>query len=182
LNSGTRASDIIDNLRAFYKKDAHPRREVVNVIELVDEMLVLLRKEATQHAVSMRADLAVDPCIVTADRVQLQQVLMNLILNGIEAMCVSGGELTVTSRAAEDGQLTISVSDTGIGLPAEQPERIFTAFFSTKSQGSGMGLPISRSIVESHGGRLWATANTGQGATFHVTLPTDATAQTAERD
>jgi signal transduction histidine kinase len=173
LNSGTRAADIIDHLRSFYKKDTRPQRELVNVNELVGEMLVLLRNEATQYAVSMRADLAVDPCVVTADRVQLQQVLMNLILNGIEAMFDSGGELTVSSRLAEDGQLTISVSDTGIGLPTEQPEQIFAAFFSTKPQGSGMGLPISRSIVESHGGHLWVTANTGRGATFHFTLPAE---------
>ena len=182
LNSGTRAADIIDHLRSFYKKDARPQRELVNVNELVGEMLVLLRNEATQHAVSMRADLAVDPCVVTADRVQLQQVLMNLMLNGIEAMSDSGGELTVSSRLAEDGQLTISVSDTGIGLPTEQPERIFAPFFSTKPQGSGMGLPISRSIVESHGGRLWVTANTGRGATFHFTLPTDAMNQSVAGD
>ena len=173
LNSGTRAADIIDHLRSFYKKDARPQRALVNVHELVGEMLVLLRNEATQHAVSIRADLAVDPCVVTADRVQLQQVLMNLMLNGIEAMCDSGGELTVSSRLAENGQLTISVSDTGIGLPTEQPEQIFAAFFSSKPQGSGMGLPVSRSIVESHGGRLWATANAGRGATFHFTLPAE---------
>jgi PAS domain S-box-containing protein len=181
LNSGTRAADIIDHLRSFYKKNAGPQRELVNVNELVGEMLVLLRNEARQHAVSMRSDLAVDPCVVTADRVQLQQVLMNLMLNGIEAMSDSGGELTVSSQMAQDGQLTISVSDTGVGLPTGQSTDIFAPFFSTKPQGSGMGLPISRSIVESHGGQLWVTANTGRGATFHFMLLTDATAQTAVR-
>jgi signal transduction histidine kinase len=106
--------------------------------------------------------------------VQLRQVLMNLILNGIEAMKETGGVLTVKTQLGETGQLLISVSDTGVGLPTEKTEQIFDAFFTTKPQGSGMGLSISRSIVESHGGRLWATANNGRGATFHFTLPTAA--------
>jgi len=173
LSSGTRAADIIDHLRSFYKKDARAQHQLVNVNELVGEMLVLLRSEATQHAVSIREDLATDPCVVTADPVQLQQVLMNLMLNAIEAMRESGGELIVSSQIAHDGQITISVSDTGVGLPTGPSDRIFAPFFSTKPQGSGMGLSISRSIVESHGGRLWATVNTGRGATFHVTLPAD---------
>jgi PAS domain S-box-containing protein len=172
LNSGTRAADIIDHLKSFYKKDARTQHRLVNVNELVGEMLVLLRTEATQHAVSLRTHLAVDPCVVTADPVQLQQVLMNLMLNGIEAMGDSGGDLTIGSRVDEDGQLTISISDTGVGLPAEQSDHIFAPFFSTKPQGTGMGLSISRSIVESHGGRLWATVNADRGATFHFTLPT----------
>jgi signal transduction histidine kinase len=98
-------------------------------------------------------------------------VLMNLILNGIEAMQESGGELIVTSGVAPDGELTISVSDAGCGLPTEHSDQIFETFFSTKPQGSGMGLSISRSIIESHGGRLWATANEGRGTTFHFTVP-----------
>jgi len=105
--------------------------------------------------------------------VQLQQVFMNLMLNAIEAMKESGGELTVESQL-NGGQLQFSVSDTGVGLPTEKMDQIFSAFFTTKPQGSGMGLAISRSIVESHGGRLWATANDGRGATFHFTLPTAA--------
>jgi signal transduction histidine kinase len=106
-----------------------------------------------------------------ADRVQLQQVFMNLMVNAIEAMKDSGGELSVRSQMEQDGQLLFSVSDTGVGLPAEKAEQIFSAFYTTKPQGSGMGLAISRSIVESHGGRLWATANGRQGATFYFTLP-----------
>jgi len=101
-----------------------------------------------------------------ADRVQLQQVLMNLMLNGVEAMKDTGGELTVTSKRTEDGQLLISVSDSGVGFPVEESERIFKAFFTTKPQGTGMGLSISRTIVESHGGRLWASANTGRAQRF----------------
>jgi signal transduction histidine kinase len=174
LSNGARAAEIIDHVRSFYKKDVQPQREVVDVNELVGEMLVLLEREATEYGVSIRTDLAADPSTVTADRVQLQQVLMNLMLNGLEAMSDLGGELTVSSCLGGDGRLTLAVSDSGVGLPIEEPDRIFATFFSTKPQGTGMGLPISRSIVESHGGRLWATANRERGATFHLTLPADA--------
>jgi signal transduction histidine kinase len=122
----------------------------------------------------MRTELASRLPKIMVDRVQLQQVFMNLMLNAIEAMNDSGGELTLTSEL-QDGRLQFSVSDTGVGLPAEKMDQIFSAFFTTKSQGSGMGLAISRSIVESHGGRLWATSNNGRGATFHITLPTHVT-------
>ena len=171
VKGATLAAEFIDRLRSFYKKEAPSVREIVNVNEVAREMLDLLCSQAAQNSVSLRADLTAEPASVTADLVQLRQVLMNLILNGIEAMQESGGELTVTSRVAPDGELTISVSDTGSGLPAEHSDRIFETFFSTKPQGSGMGLSISRSIVESHGGRLWATANAGRGATFHFTVP-----------
>jgi signal transduction histidine kinase len=105
--------------------------------------------------------------------VQLQQVVMNLMLNGIEAMTEMGGQLTITSTRNENGQLVISVCDSGVGLPVEESERIFEAFFTTKPEGTGMGLSISRTIVESHGGRLWACPNTGLGATFHFSLPVE---------
>ena len=121
---------------------------------------------------AMCTDLSAELPKIMVDRVQLQQVFMNLMLNGIEAMEDSAGELTVKSEL-QDGQLQFSVSDTGVGLPAEKMDQIFSAFFTTKPQGSGMGLAISRSIVESHGGRLWATANEGRGATFHFTWPTE---------
>ena len=127
--------------------------------------------EASDHAISLCAELVTDPPNVVADRVQLQQVLMNLMLNGIDAMKESGGELSVRTRRSEEGLLTISISDTGTGLPAGKEDEIFKAFFTTKPQGSGMGLAISRSIVESHGGRLWATSQEGQGTTFHFTVP-----------
>jgi signal transduction histidine kinase len=106
-----------------------------------------------------------------ADRVQLQQALMNLMLSGIEAMGETAGELSIKSQLAEDDQLLISITDTGVGLPAQNIDKIFNAFFTTKYQGTGLGLPITRSIVESHGGRIWATANSGPGATFQFTLP-----------
>ena len=125
---------------------------------------------------AMHTELAAGLPRIMADRVQLQQVFMNLMLNGIEAMNDLGGELTIKSQQ-DDGQLLFSVSDTGVGLPIENMDQIFSAFFTTKPQGTGMGLAISRSILESHGGRLWATGNGGQGAVFHFTLPTAAEAR-----
>ena len=138
--------------------------------QLIQEMLTLLKGEADRCSVAMRVEVTTDLPKLLADRVQLQQVFMNLMLNGIEAMEKSGGELTVRSQR-EDSQLLLSFSDTGVGLPTEKADQIFSAFFTTKPEGSGMGLAISRSIVESHGGRLWATANDGRGATFYFTLP-----------
>jgi len=167
---GNRAAEIIDRIRSFYKKSP-PQRELVDVNGIIHEMLTLLEDEATRHSVTMGTELAAELPKITADRVQLQQVFMNLVLNAIEAMKDSGGELTVKSEV-QDGQLQFSVSDTGVGLPMEKMDQIFSAFFTTKPQGSGMGLAISRSIVESHGGRLWASANSRQGAIFHFTLPT----------
>jgi signal transduction histidine kinase len=148
------------------------QRELVDVNELIREMIVLLRSEANRYSISIDTELAEGLPKVMADRVQLQQVLMNLMLNGIDAMkgTTGGGELTIKSEPS-DGQLVISVCDTGVGLPPEQAEQIFKAFFTTKDNGTGMGLPISRSIVESHGGRLWAAGAFGRGATFQFTLP-----------
>ena len=170
---GNRAAQIIDRTRSLYKKSPS-QRELVDVNGIVQEMLTLLKGEADRCSVAMRTELAAELPKIIADRVQLQQVFMNLMLNAIEAMQDSGGELTMKSQL-QDGQLLFSVSDTGVGLPTEKVEQIFSAFFTTKPQGSGMGLAISRSIVESHGGRLWAAANGRQGATFHFTLPTHMT-------
>jgi PAS domain S-box-containing protein len=173
VKDGTRAAEIISRIRLLFKKGT-PERELVDVNEVIREMIVLLGGEATRYSISFRTELGVDLPQVMGDRVQLQQVFMNLMLNGIEAMkdLGSAGELTINLRQAENGQLLISVSDTGVGLPPQQEDQIFNAFFTTKAHGTGMGLSISRSIVESHGGRLWATANPGRGATFHLTLPT----------
>jgi signal transduction histidine kinase len=146
---------------------------LVDVNGIIQEMLTLLKGEADRYSITMHTGLSAELPNITVDRVQLQQVFMNLMLNAIEAMKESGGELTVKSQL-QDGQFQFSVSDTGVGLPMEKMDQIFSAFFTTKPQGSGMGLAISRSIVESHGGRLWATANHGRGATFHFTLPTEA--------
>jgi len=173
---GTRADDIIKRLRSFYKKATPPERERVDINEVIREMIVLLQDEAIRYSVSVRPELTEGIPTVMADRVQLQQVFMNLMLNAIEAMKDTGGGLTIKSQVNEDGQLLISVSDTGVGLPAENADLIFDAFYTTKPQGSGMGLAITRSIVESHGGRLWAAANGGRGATFNFTLRIEAEA------
>jgi len=166
---GNRAAEIIDRIRSFYKKSP-PQRELADVNGIIHEMLTLLKSEADRFSVAMRTDLSAELPKIMVDRVQLQQVFMNLMLNAIEAMEHSGGELAVKSEL-QDGQLQFSVSDTGVGLPMEKIDQIFSAFFTTKPQGSGMGLAISRSIVESHGGQLWASASSSGGATFHFTLP-----------
>jgi PAS domain S-box-containing protein len=169
----TRASEIINRIRFLFKK-GEPQRELIDVNEVIREMIVLLRHEAGGHSISIHTELAADLPIISADRVQLQQVFMNLMLNAIDAMKErhGAGELTIKSQHNPADQLLISVSDTGAGLPP-QAEKIFDPFFSTKPQGTGMGLSISRSIIESHGGRLWATANAGRGTTFQFTLPSD---------
>jgi signal transduction histidine kinase len=138
---------------------------------VVDEMVPLLRGEATDYGVSLRTDLANNLPKFAADRVQVQQVLMNLMHNGIEAMKETGGVLTVKSQLNQEGQIQISIQDSGPGLPMGKVDQIFDAFFTTKPQGSGMGLAICRSIVDSHGGHLWATSNEGRGAAFHFALP-----------
>ena len=175
---GNRAAEIIDRIRSFYKKSP-PQRELVDVNGIIHEMLTLLNGEACRLSVAMRTDLSAELPKIIVDRVQLQQVFLNLMLNAIEAMKDSGGELTVRSEL-RDSHLLLSVSDTGVGLPTEKVDQIFSAFFTTKPQGSGMGLAISRSIVESHGGRLWATANGARGATFHFTLPTEVSEPTPQ--
>jgi len=169
----TRAAEIIARIRMLFKKSA-PQRELVDMNEIIREMVVHLRVEATRHLISLRTELAVDLPQFMGDRVQLQQVMMNLMMNGIDAMTGVDGtrELIIKSQFAEDGKVRVSVSDTGVGLPAEQANHIFDAFFTTKLHGTGMGLRISRSIIESHGGRLWAEENTPRGASFSFVLPT----------
>jgi PAS domain S-box-containing protein len=170
----TRAGAIVDRNRSLYRRET-PKREPVNLNKLIQEMVALLYEKAIQHSISIRTDLDAGLPTIAVDRVQVQQVLMNLMLNGIEAMKDTSGELTITSKTTEDSELLISVGDCGIGLPIGDTERIFEAFFTTKPQGTGMGLSICRRIIESHGGRLWATSNVGCGATFHFTLPRYAT-------
>jgi len=176
----TRASEIISRIRSLFKKE-EPQRESVDVNEVIREMIVLLRNEASRYSIPIHAELAEDFPKVMADRIQLQQVFMNLMLNGIEAMkdMGTGGKLTIRSQQGEGSHLLVSVSDTGTGLPPEQADKLFNPFFTTKPQGTGMGLSISRSIIESHSGRLWATVNSDGGATFHFTLPIESTAAEA---
>src|SRR5262249_48239223 len=158
-------ANIIDRILSMCRKGPS-ELDIVDINEVIREMVVILRNEANRHSVTMGTDLAEGLPKVTADRVQVQQVLLNLMLNSIEAMKDTRGELTVTSERTEDGALLVSVSDSGIGLAAEDVGHIFEAFFTRKSQGTGMGLSISRTIIESHGGRLWATANPLRGATL----------------
>jgi C4-dicarboxylate-specific signal transduction histidine kinase len=171
VKDGMRAAEIISRTRLLFKKGT-PQRELVDVNEAIREMIVLLRSEATRYKILVRTELAELPQVM-GDRVQLQQVMMNLIMNSIDAMKVVDGtrELIIKSQRGEDEQVLVSISDTGVGLPQQQEDQIFTAFFTTKSHGTGMGLRISRSIVESHGGRLWAANNSPRGASFHFVLP-----------
>src|SRR5437899_330421 len=175
IKDATRAADIINRVRQLFKKGP-PERELVDVNEIIREMVLLLRGETTRYSITVRTDLVANLPHVIGDRLQLQQVLMNLIVNSVDAMRDIKGtrQLIIRSQQTDDGQLMVSVSDTGVGLPPEQVEQIFNPFFTTKPQGTGMGLRISRSIVESHGGRLWAATNSSRGATFHLTLPAKA--------
>ena len=176
VKAGERAAEIIDRLRLLYTK-APPRCEMLDGNKAIREIIEMLRVEASRYRISLTADLTAYVPRIISDRVQLQQVLMNLMLNAIEAMKETGGSISVETRLNESKLLQITVRDTGPGLPAANEEQIFEPFFTTKPQGSGMGLAISRSIIESHGGRLWATRNSGPGATFHFTLPTTIEAQ-----
>src|ERR1700733_2519418 len=172
VRSAKRAADIINGIRSMSKKD-ESKRQLIEINEVAREMIALLRNEAHMYSIAVLNDLDVNLPKVIADSVQVQQVIMNLMMNAFDAMknVDRTRELVVRSRRAEDQYLMISVSDSGVGLPSEETNQIFDAFFTTKSQGLGMGLRISRSIVESHGGRLWATDNSPHGATFSFTLP-----------
>ena len=176
VKEATWADEIISRTGALYRKDA-TQRDDVDVNAVIREMAILLQQEAAAHAITIRTALADGLPVVIADRVQLQQVLMNLMLNAIDAMKDTGGDLTITSATREPGELLISVSDTGVGLPTDRPDTIFDAFVTTKPHGTGMGLAITRSIVDAHGGQLWARPNIGPGATFLFTLVADVAAQ-----
>jgi PAS domain S-box-containing protein len=177
VKDGRRAAEIISRIRLLFKKGT-PERELVDVNDVIREMIVLLRSETTRYSVSVRTELAAALPQVLGDRVQLQQVMMNLIINGIDALKDVDGprELAIKSQRGKNGQLLVSVIDTGVGLPPHR-DQIFDAFFTTKPQGIGMGLSISRSIVDSHGGRLWAVDNSPRGAGFYLTLSSTGEAQ-----
>jgi PAS domain S-box-containing protein len=170
VRDARRAANIIDRLRTLYQKGP-PQLDIVDVNGLIREMVLVLSNEANRRSIVVHAGLAEGLPKVTADRVQIQQALMNLMLNGIEAIGDAAGQLSVNSELTEDGQILISVIDTGVGLPPGKAEHIFDAFFTTKPHGTGLGLAITRSILEAHGGRIWATANSGQGTTFYFALP-----------
>jgi len=167
-----RAADILGRIRSQFERRPL-NREAVDVNEINRETVALLRDEAVRYNISVRTELAADLPQIVGDRVQLQQVAMNLIVNGIEAMKDVDGirEMVIRSQRDEQERILVSVSDTGSGFAPHLAERIFDAFFTTKPHGTGMGLRISRSIVEAHNGRLWAVGSPGHGATFHVSLP-----------
>jgi PAS domain S-box-containing protein len=177
VKDGTRAAEIVSRIRQLFKKGTS-ERELVDVNDIIREMIVLLRGETTRYNIVVGLELAADLPQVKADRVQLQQVLMNLMINGIEAVKDAEGtrELDIRSQRMQNEEIVMSVSDNGVGLPPQHAEQIFNAFFTTKPHGTGMGLRISRSIIESHGGRLWAANNSPRGASFCFTLPSKAEA------
>jgi two-component system sensor kinase FixL len=173
IADGHRASEIIGRIRAFVAK-APPQKAWLNINETILEVIALARSEVQRHRVSLQTPLSDDVPLVFGDRIQLQQVILNLISNAIEAMSVAGKgarELQVGSAKDESQGVLVTVRDSGPGLDPESLNQIFTAFYTTKPQGMGMGLAISRSIIEAHGGRLWATANESRGAVFQFTLP-----------
>jgi PAS domain S-box-containing protein len=175
IKEGNRASDVIARIRALVNK-APPRKDRLEVNEVILEVIALARSEVDRHRVSLRPQLAVDLPLVLADRIQLQQVILNLIMNGLEAM--SGvvdrsRELHVASARHESDGVLVSVRDSGKGLAPESLDHLFEAFYTTKPKGMGMGLAICRSIVEAHGGVLWGSPNSPQGAVFQFTLPAD---------
>ena len=173
VKDAARAAEIMSRIRSLFKKEVS-QRELVDMHEIIREMVALMSGEAARYSISVWAELSAELPQVMGDRVQLQQVLMNLMMNSIEAMKDADGprELIVRSQQTEDDQLVVSISDTGIGLPSQRADQIFNAFFTTKPHGTGMGLRISRSIIESHGGRLWAANNSPRGACFAFALPT----------
>ncbi len=171
IGQGRRASDVVGRLRALSKK-TDPQRMPLNINEIVEEAAGLVDGELRERGVSLKLDLDIDLPNVSVDRIQLQQVIINLLINAMHAMAtVDVREVCVASRIEACGRVVISVSDCGIGLSDEAMSRLFTAFYTTKPQGMGMGLSICRSIVEAHGGRIWAAQNDGPGATFHLSLP-----------
>jgi PAS domain S-box-containing protein len=176
IDDGNRASQVIRRVRTLAKKTSL-EKVPLDVNDVVREAIPLVRRELISHQVSLRMDLAAAVPMTLGDRVQLQQVIINLVMNGIEAMqsvTDRPRELVIRSRQDETQQVLVSVADCGVGISAENADRLFTAFFTTKASGMGMGLSICRSIMEAHGGRLWATANVPHGTTFQFTLPVNA--------
>jgi C4-dicarboxylate-specific signal transduction histidine kinase len=173
IRDGNRASDVIGRIRAMARK-ADPEKQPMDLNDAVQEVLDLTQGEVRRNGVLVRRELARDPPPVLGDRVQLQQVVLNLVMNGIEAMSTVVDRprvLIIRTERMEDDQVRVTVQDSGVGLDPRGSDHIFDAFYSTKRGGIGMGLSISRSIVENHGGRLWALPSNGPGATFQFTVP-----------
>src|SRR5215216_684075 len=171
IKDSYRASEVISRIRTLVKK-APPRNELVDVNEVIIEVFALAQNQARRNRVNLKQELTDGLPPVLGDRVQLQQVILNLVVNGLEAMAHSqNGELSISSGTDDSNNLVVAVRDSGAGLDPANLERVFDAFFTTKPDGMGMGLAISRTIIESHGGRLWATSNSPRGAVFQFTLP-----------
>jgi len=173
VRDGNRASDVIARIRAVLKK-SEPVARPLDLNEIVREIVALTQSEAERRGASLRTDLAVNLLAVTGDRVQMQQLLLNLVINALDAMnAITDRPRVVRIRTStpDSKSILVAVEDAGVGLDPERAARLFDAFYTTKPEGLGMGLSISRSIVEAHGGRLWAAPNEGPGATFQFTLP-----------
>jgi signal transduction histidine kinase len=176
IDDGNRASEVIRRVRALANKTSI-EKVPLDINDVVREVIALVQRELISHRVSLRTELAPVLPMILGDRIQLQQVIINLVMNGIEAMqsiTDRPRELVIRSRQDETHQVLVRVADCGVGISAENVDRLFNPFFTTKSSGMGMGLSICRSIMEAHGGRLWATANVPHGATFQFTLPVNA--------
>jgi signal transduction histidine kinase len=173
VRDGKRAGEVIARIRALTKRTV-PLREKLDLNDTVREVLALVGDEAKRNSVTIRTPFADDVFPVLGDRVQLQQVVLNLVMNGIEAMSSVGErarQLVITTRNVDPDRVQVTVEDSGIGLSPDTMSRIFEPFYTTKPGGMGMGLSISRSILQNHGGRLWATARDGPGTIFHFSLP-----------
>jgi PAS domain S-box-containing protein len=173
VKDGHRASEVIQRIRQLATKTS-PQKARLDMNDVIRDVVPLIGTEMRSHEVSLRIDLAPALPPVLADRVQLQQVLINLVMNGIEAMASIDGrsrELVIRSQPGDDDHVVVAVQDAGVGIDAQKTDQLFSAFYTTKPDGMGMGLSISRSIIEAHGGRLWATPNPDHGATFHFALP-----------
>jgi C4-dicarboxylate-specific signal transduction histidine kinase len=172
---GTRAGDVVRHIRAMFTKAA-PERTIVQINDLIREVGTLIEGAALRNQVQVETALGADLPVIVGDRVQLQQVIVNLMLNGIEAMSEVDDRprrLVIRSEVQNSGEVLVAVRDSGVGIDPKNEKRIFDAFFTTKEQGMGMGLSISNSIIEAHGGRLWASRNSGNGATIQFTLPAE---------
>lgn len=175
VQNGTRAGDIINRIRALFRRQA-PAKDWLDLNEVIRESMIFMREDAGKHQITLRTELAVDLPRVNADRVQLEQVILNLVMNAVDAMRGTGSsskEVVIRSHRESSSEVLVSVEDSGVGIAPEIAERIFDPFFTTKPQGIGMGLSVCRSIVESHNGRLWAVPGHAKGAILQFTVRID---------